>query len=103
VHYFQERRVDDQGLGLPDQLGQDLPAQGFEETPQFPHAAMQRGGMQPDDPGEQVREEPLGIAQEGPLALYAPKLLEKRQRQDLAESESRLSDSWLLPSGLSSA
>src|SRR5918993_1107989 len=48
---------------------------------------MQRGGMQPGDPGEQVREEPLGIAQEGPLALYAPKLLEKRQRQDLGVRE----------------
>ncbi len=43
--------------------------------------------MQPGDLGEQVREEPLGIAQEGPLALYAPKLLEKRQRQDLGVRE----------------
>ena len=44
--------------------------------------------MQPGDPREQVREEPLGIAQEGALTLYAPKLLEKRQGQDLGVRES---------------
>jgi hypothetical protein len=34
-----------------------------------------------------VREEPLGLAQEGLLALHAPKLLEEGQRQDLRVRE----------------
>src|SRR5215204_1417094 len=69
VQYFQERRVYEEGLGLSDQLGQHCAAQGFQKTPELPHPPMQRGGMQPSDPGEQVREEPLGIAQEGSLTL----------------------------------
>jgi hypothetical protein len=36
-----------------------------------------------DHAGEQVREESLGVAQEGTLALDAAQLLEERERQDL--------------------
>lgn len=49
--------------------------------------------MEPDHPGEQVREEPLGVAQKGALALHAPELLQERERAT-SESESRLSPSW---------
>src|ERR671912_287522 len=71
----------------PHLTGRRGGAEGYKKPLVLPHPPMQRGGMQPGDPGEQVREEPLGIAQEGPLALYAPKLLEKRQRQDLGVRE----------------
>jgi hypothetical protein len=43
--------------------------------------------MQSGDPGEQVCEEPLGIAQEGPFALHAPQLLEEREGKDLGVRE----------------
>jgi hypothetical protein len=38
--------------------------------------------MKPHHPGEQVREEPLGVAQERALALHPSKLLEERERDD---------------------
>jgi hypothetical protein len=38
--------------------------------------------MQPGDPGEQVREVPLGITQEGPFAPHAPQLSEEREGMD---------------------
>jgi hypothetical protein len=82
-----KRRVDDEGLGVADQLGQDGTAQGLQETPQLPHPAVQRGGVHPRHSREKVREEPLGVAQEGSLALDAPQLLEERQRQDLGVRE----------------
>ena len=41
--------------------------------------------MQPHHPREQMREEPLCVAQEGAFALHAPhpQLLEERKRDDL--------------------
>jgi hypothetical protein len=39
--------------------------------------------VQPRNPGEQVCEESLGIAQERALRLHASKLLEERQSDDL--------------------
>jgi hypothetical protein len=38
--------------------------------------------MQPHHTGEQVREEPLCVAQERALALYAPQLLEEDEGDD---------------------
>jgi hypothetical protein len=49
------------------------------------------------DPGEQVREEPLGVPEERSLALDAPELLEERQGQDLGVRESLYG---LVPVGL---
>ncbi len=43
---------------------------------------MERGRVQPHHPGEQVREEPLCVPQEGAFALYTPQLLEERKRDD---------------------
>ena len=37
--------------------------------------------------GEQVREEALGVSEEGPLALHAPKLLEEGEGEDLRVRE----------------
>ena len=39
--------------------------------------------MEPCHPREQVREEPLGISQEGAFALHAPQLLEQGEGDDL--------------------
>jgi hypothetical protein len=44
---------------------------------------VEGGRGQTDHAGEQVREESLGVAQEGTLALDAAQLLEERERQDL--------------------
>jgi hypothetical protein len=38
--------------------------------------------MKPHDPGEQVREKPLCIPQEGAFALHAPQLLQQGEGQD---------------------
>src|SRR5215211_6798305 len=48
---------------------------------------VQRGGMEAYNPRKQVREEPLGLAQEGTLGLNTPKLLEDGKRYDLRIGE----------------
>jgi hypothetical protein len=48
---------------------------------------VERGRVKLDYTGEQVREEPLGVVQEGAFALHAPKLLEERKRDDLRGRE----------------
>jgi hypothetical protein len=48
---------------------------------------MQRGRVKPHHPGEQVREESLGIAQERALALNTSELLQERERDDLRVRE----------------
>src|SRR4051794_12172161 len=48
---------------------------------------MQRGRDEADRPGNQVRKEPAHVPQEGALGLYAPKLLEDREGQDLRVRE----------------
>src|SRR5215204_1324661 len=82
-----QSRVDDQGLGVPDQLGEHDPAQGLQEAPKPPHPSVERGRVQPHDSREQVREKPLGIAQERALALDASQLPEEGQRDDLRVRE----------------
>jgi hypothetical protein len=57
-----QSRVDDQGLGLSHQLGQDLFAQGLEVAPELSHPPMEGGRMKTHHPGEQVREEPGSLA-----------------------------------------
>ena len=47
------------------------------------HPAVQRGRMKTHYAREQVREESLGVAQEGALALHAPKLLQESEGYDL--------------------
>jgi hypothetical protein len=44
---------------------------------------MERGRVQPHHSGEQVREEPLGVAQERAFALHTPQLLQECQRKHL--------------------
>lgn len=48
---------------------------------------MERGRSEPHDPGEQVGEKPLGVAQEGALALHPTELLEQRERDNLGVPE----------------
>jgi hypothetical protein len=43
--------------------------------------------VQPYYPGKQLREEPLGVSQEGAFALHAPQLREERQGDDLRVRE----------------
>jgi hypothetical protein len=43
--------------------------------------------MKPHHPGEQVREEPLCVAQEGALALHATELLEESEGEDFRVCE----------------
>src|SRR5215210_454269 len=87
VQYFQERGVDEEGLGLSNQLGQDLPAQWLKVASESPHAPMQRGGVHPRDAREEVDKETLEVAQEGAFALGAPQLLEECQGDDLRVRE----------------
>jgi len=71
----------------PTRLGKDLPAQGLQEAPELPHAAVQRGRVEAHHAREQVREEPLRIPQERAFALHAPKLLEQGEGDDLRVRE----------------
>ena len=83
-----QARIDDQGLGIADQLSQDGAPQGLEVATELAHATVQRGGMEAYDSREQVREEPLGLAQEGALGFDAPKLLlEECEGYDLGGRE----------------
>src|SRR5215212_10796627 len=83
----EQARVDDQGLRIADQFGHHLSRQGPQEAPELADAAVQRGRGEPDDPGEQVREQPLGVPQEGAFALNPTKLLEEGKRDDLRVGE----------------
>src|SRR5215217_966775 len=80
---FQECRVHDHGFGLSHQFGHDGASQGFDEPPEPAYPPVKRGGVQTDHAGEQLREKTGAIAQERTLRLYAPKLLEERERDDL--------------------
>jgi hypothetical protein len=86
MHYLKQRRVDEQRLRLAEHLGEELPSQRFQKAPELPHSPMQRARMNSrmnsHHPGEQVREEPLGLAQQRALALDPSKLLEERERDD---------------------
>src|SRR4051794_26680797 len=69
--------------GCPPELSHNDAAQELqEEAPELADATVERGRGGSDNPGEPVREEPPGIAQEGALTLHAPKLLEKRERDE---------------------
>src|SRR5215203_2098683 len=73
---FQQRRIDDQGLWLADEFGEDLPPQRFQEAPELPHPPVERGRVKPRHPRKQVREEPLSLTQEGALTFHPSELLE---------------------------
>jgi hypothetical protein len=45
--------------------------------------------METHNPREQVREEPLGVAQERAFAFHTPQLLEEGESDDLRVRESR--------------
>jgi hypothetical protein len=94
MQHFQQPRVYEQGLWLTHQLlGGDHPPQRLQEAPELPHPPVQRGRVEPRYPREQVRKEPLGVAQKRPFALHAPKLLEELRGVMTSESESRFMDS----------
>src|SRR5215210_5908547 len=82
-----QRGVDDQRLGIADQLGQDSAPQGLQKPPEVADAPVQRGGMEAEDSGKQVREEAGELAQEGAFALHPSKLLEEGQGHDLRIGE----------------
>src|SRR5215210_2617934 len=88
VQNRKQRRVDNQRLRVPDHRGEDVAAQRLQEAPELSHPPMERGRVQPRHSGEQVREEPLGVAQEGALRLYASQLLEECQGDHLRVRES---------------
>ena len=87
THHLEQRRVDDEDFGVAHKLGQDVASEGLQETPQLAKAAVQRGRLQVQSPGEQVGEEPAHITQERALALHAPKLPEERQGEHLGVRE----------------
>jgi hypothetical protein len=88
VQDLEQGRVHDRRLRLTHKLRQNHTPQRLKEAPEPPHPAVERGRVKTHDPGEQVREEPLGIPEERALALDAPELLEERQGQDLGVRES---------------
>jgi len=83
MEHFQQGRVHKQGFRIAYQLGEDLPPQKFQITPEFPHAPIEGGRMQPRYSRKQVREESLGIPQKRAFTLHTPKLLEEGQSDDL--------------------
>jgi hypothetical protein len=83
MEHFQECRVHKQGFRIAYQLGEDLPPQRFQITPEFPHTPIEGGRMQPRYSRKQVREESLGIPQKRAFTLHTPKLLEKGESDDL--------------------
>lgn len=97
MQHLKQRRVDDEGLRIAYQLGQDGAPQrraararckGSRKRLSLRRRRLSEDGHSPPHhAGEQVREEPLGLAQEGLLALHAPKLLEECDRNDLRVRE----------------
>src|SRR5215213_5402430 len=87
MQHAEQRPIGYERLGISGQLLQELAPQGFEEAPELPHAPMERRGSVSPDSGEEVREEPLAVAQKRPLGLHAAELLQKRQGQDLGVRE----------------
>src|SRR5215207_690704 len=74
---FEQRRINEQGLRLTYELGEDLPPQRLQVAPELLHPPVEGGRVESHHPRKQVREEPLGIPQERAFALHAPKLLEQ--------------------------
>src|SRR5215208_2831379 len=87
VQNRKQSRVDEQRLRVADHLVEDVPPQGFQKTPELPHPPMERGRVQPHHPGEQVREEPLGLAQERAFAFHASQLLKEGEGDDFRVRE----------------
>jgi hypothetical protein len=84
---LKQRRVHDQGLRLAHEFRNHHTPQRFQEAPKPAHPPVEGGRVKTHNPGEQVREEPLGIPEERALALNAAQLLEERQGQDLGVRE----------------
>src|SRR3954454_17396667 len=83
VKDLQQRGIHDHGLRISHQLGQHDASQGFEESPELAHAAVQRGGVEADDSREEMGEEASSLAQEGAFGFHPSKLLEERESEDL--------------------
>ena len=87
---IKKRRIEEEGLRISHQLLKDREPQGLQEAAQLAQlaqAAVQGRGVKPRHPWEEVGEEALGVAQEGALALDAPKLLGEGKREDLRVRE----------------
>ena len=90
---LQQSGVDEQGLRISDELGDNLSPQELQVAPELPHPPVQRGRVQPYHAWKQVREEPLSVAQEGAAGLHPSQLLEELRGVMTSESESRFMDS----------
>jgi len=82
-----QSRVDDHGLGVADEIGKDRTPQGLQEMAQLPDPAVQRRRPKPHDSGEQMREKPFDVAQEGTLGLNSSKLLQEGEGYNLRVRE----------------
>ena len=81
-------RVGNRRLGVTDEVGEDGTPEGLqEEATQLSDPAVQRGGGGYHHPRAEVREEALGGAQGGALALGATQSLQERERKYLRVRE----------------
>jgi len=91
-----QSRVDDQGLGVPDQLGKHDPAQGLQEAPKPPHPSVERGRVQsPTTPGNRC-ETNLSASRKNERSLSMPRNCSKRASAMTSESESLFMDSEVI-------
>jgi hypothetical protein len=93
MEHFQQRRIDEQGLRLTYEFGEDLPPQRrFQVAPELLHPPVERGRVEPYHSRKQVREEPLEpfcVAQKKERSLSTPRSCWKSARAMTSESESR--------------
>jgi hypothetical protein len=80
---LKQRRVNDQGLRIAYEFGQEGAPQGLEVAPRLAYLPMEGGRVKTHHSGEQIREEPGSLAQERALALDAPQLLKEGEGYDL--------------------
>ncbi len=90
VENLKQGRVDDQGLRFAYQFGQDSAPQGFQAAPELAYATVQRGGVEADDPREEVREEAGFTSRKKERSLSTPRSCWKRASVMTSESESSL-------------
>src|SRR5829696_8203034 len=87
VQNRKQSRVDDERLGITDEIGKQEAPQGLQKTPQLPDPAVQRRRPEPYDPREKGREKPFYVAQEGTFGLNSSKLLQEGKGDDLRVGE----------------
>src|SRR5215207_126398 len=83
MQHLKQRRVHNERLRITDEVRYHRTPQGLQMAPEPANASMERGGMHTCHVREQMNKESLNVAQERPLALDAPQLLEERKGKDL--------------------